>query len=34
VPFVAYQNRSLAADFHIDSLKEIARILDIEMMNS
>jgi phosphoglycolate phosphatase len=31
VPFVAYQNRSLAADFHIGSLKEITRILDIKI---
>jgi len=29
VAFVAYQNRSLAADFHIQSLKEIAEILGI-----
>ncbi len=31
VPFVAYQNRSLAADFHVASLKEITRILDMQM---
>ncbi|MGA8181080.1 MAG: HAD family hydrolase [Desulfobacterales bacterium] len=31
VPFVAYQNRSLAADFHIGSLKEITRILDMKI---
>ena len=31
VPFVAYQNRSLSADFHIDSLKEMAAILDIKI---
>ncbi|MBW2449592.1 MAG: HAD family hydrolase [Deltaproteobacteria bacterium] len=31
VPFVAYQNRSLSADFHIKSLKEIAQILDIKI---
>jgi phosphoglycolate phosphatase len=31
VPFIAYQNRSLAADFHIGSLKEITRILDIKI---
>jgi HAD superfamily hydrolase (TIGR01549 family) len=31
VPFVAYQNKSLAADFHIGSLKEISRILDIKI---
>jgi phosphoglycolate phosphatase len=31
VPFVAYQNRSLDADFHIGSLKEIPPILDIEI---
>jgi phosphoglycolate phosphatase len=31
VPFVAYQNRSLSANFHIKSLKEIARILDIKI---
>jgi len=30
VPFVAYQNKTLSADFHIKSLKEIARILDIK----
>jgi len=29
VPFVAYQNRSLCANFHIKSLKEITEILDI-----
>jgi phosphoglycolate phosphatase len=29
VPFVAYQNRSLCANFHIKSLKEIAEILEI-----
>jgi HAD superfamily hydrolase (TIGR01549 family) len=29
VPFVAYQNRSLSANFHIKSLKEIVQILDI-----
>jgi HAD superfamily hydrolase (TIGR01549 family) len=31
VPFVAYQNRSLYANFHIKSLKEIAQILDIKL---
>jgi len=31
VPFVAYQNRSLSANFHIKSLKEIAQILDIKI---
>ena len=31
VPFVAYQNRSLSANFHITSLKEIAQILDIKI---
>jgi phosphoglycolate phosphatase len=31
VPFVAFQNRSLAADFHIGSLKEMTRILDIKI---
>jgi phosphoglycolate phosphatase len=31
VPFVAYQNTSLTADFHIGSLKEMARILDIKI---
>ncbi len=31
VPFVAYQNRSLSADFHIKSLKEIAQILNIKI---
>jgi phosphoglycolate phosphatase len=31
VPFVAYQNKSLAADFHIGNLKEMARILDIKI---
>ena len=31
MPFVAYQNRSLSADFHIDSLKEMAAILDIKI---
>ncbi len=31
VPFVAYQNRSLSAEFHIHSLKEIAKILDLEI---
>ena len=31
VPFVAYQNRSLLANFHIKSLKEIAQILDIKI---
>jgi phosphoglycolate phosphatase len=31
VPFVAYQNKSLLANFHIKSLKEIAQILDIKM---
>lgn len=30
MPFVAYQNRSLSANFHIKSLKEIAQILDIK----
>jgi len=30
VPFVAYQNRSLSANFHIKSLKEITQILDIK----
>jgi phosphoglycolate phosphatase len=29
VPFVAYKNRSLSADFHIQSLKEIAEILEL-----
>jgi phosphoglycolate phosphatase len=29
VPFVAYKNRSLSADFHIQSLKQIAEILGI-----
>jgi len=32
VPFVAYQNRSLSANFHIKSLKEIAQILDIKIV--
>lgn len=31
VPFVAYQNSSLSANFHIKSLKEIAQILDIKI---
>jgi phosphoglycolate phosphatase len=31
VPFVAYQNESLLANFHIKSLKEIAQILDINI---
>ena len=31
VPFVAYQNRSLLANFHIKSLKEIAQILNIKI---
>ena len=31
VTFVAYRNRSLTADFHIGSLKEMARILDIKI---
>lgn len=31
VPFVAYQNRSLSANFHIESLKEIAQILNIKI---
>jgi phosphoglycolate phosphatase len=31
VPFVAYQNRSLSANFHIESLKEMAQILDIKI---
>jgi phosphoglycolate phosphatase len=31
VPFIAYQNRSLAADFHIGSLKEMDRILEIKI---
>ena len=31
VPFVAYQNRSLSANFHIESLKEIAQILDLKL---
>jgi phosphoglycolate phosphatase len=31
VPFVAYQNRSLLANFHIKSLKEITQILDIKI---
>ena len=29
MPFVAYRNRSLSAEFHINSLKEIATILDL-----
>jgi len=29
VPFVAYKNRSLSADFHIQSLMEIAEILEV-----
>jgi len=29
MPFVAYKNRSLSADFHIQSLKQIAEILGI-----
>jgi len=29
VSFVAYKNRSLSADFHIQSLKQIAEILGI-----
>jgi phosphoglycolate phosphatase-like HAD superfamily hydrolase len=29
VAFVAYKNRSLSADFHIQSLKQIAEILGI-----
>lgn len=29
MPFVAYRNRSLSAEFHIHSLKEIAKILDL-----
>jgi phosphoglycolate phosphatase len=31
MPFVAYQNRTLSADFHIKSLRELAPILDINM---
>lgn len=31
VPFVAYQNRSLSANFHIESLKELAQILDLNI---
>ena len=34
VPFVAYQNTSLDADFHIGSLKEIASILDLEIASA
>lgn len=34
VPFVAYQNRSLSADFHIQSLKEIVGILDVSIEGS
>jgi phosphoglycolate phosphatase-like HAD superfamily hydrolase len=29
MPFVAYKNRSLAADYHIQSLKELAQILQL-----
>jgi HAD superfamily hydrolase (TIGR01509 family) len=29
MPFVAYKNRSLSADFHIQSLKEVEGILEI-----
>jgi len=29
VPFVAYKNRSLSADYHIQSLKEIVEILEL-----
>ncbi|MEA3414929.1 MAG: HAD family hydrolase [Thermodesulfobacteriota bacterium] len=29
IPLIAYKNRSLSADFHIDSLKEIEDILEI-----
>jgi phosphoglycolate phosphatase len=31
VPFVAYQNKSLLANFHIQSLKEIAKMLDMKI---
>jgi len=31
VPFVAYQNRSLSADFHINSLKEIGEMFEIKI---
>ena len=31
VPFVSYQNKSLSANFHIESLKEISQILDINI---
>lgn len=31
VPFVAYQNRSLSADIHVRSLKEVAKILDVDV---
>ena len=34
VTFVAYQNKSLDADFYIGSLKEIASILDIEITSA
>jgi len=29
IPFIAYKNRSLTADFHIDSLQEIEKILEL-----
>jgi phosphoglycolate phosphatase len=34
VTFVAYQNKSLDADFYIGSLKEIASILDIDITSA
>jgi phosphoglycolate phosphatase-like HAD superfamily hydrolase len=29
IPFVAYKNRALAADYHIESLQEIEKILSL-----
>jgi phosphoglycolate phosphatase-like HAD superfamily hydrolase len=29
MPFVAYNNRSLAADYHIQNLKELVQILQL-----
>ncbi len=31
IPLIAYKNRSLSADFHIDSLKEIEDILKTQV---
>ncbi|MBU4463211.1 MAG: HAD hydrolase-like protein, partial [Proteobacteria bacterium] len=31
IPLIAYKNRSISADFHIDSLKEIEDILETQV---